>query len=61
MFKAGDGQEEAQRSGPKNMLDQLENSFNELQLETLRLSPGKNQEGTQASAQRMEEPPVYYL
>lgn len=46
MFKAGDGQEEAQRSGPKNMLDQLENSFNELQLETLRLSLGKNQEGT---------------
>lgn len=46
MFKTGDGQEEAQRSGPKNMLDQLENSFNELQLETLRLSLGKNQEGT---------------
>ena len=46
MFKTGDEQEEAQRSGPKNMLDQLETSFNELQLETLRLSLGKNQEGT---------------
>ena len=47
MFKLGDGQaEEAQKSGPKNMLDDLTDSFNEQQLEALRLSLGKSKEGT---------------
>ena len=46
MFKCGDVQEEVQRTGPKNMLDHLEVSFNELQLEALRLSLGKSKEGT---------------
>ena len=46
MFKCGDVQEEVQKTGPKNMLDHLEVSFNELQLEALRLSLGKSKEGT---------------
>ena len=37
---------EAQRRGPKNMLDSLPNSFNEAQLEALRLSMDKSKEGT---------------
>ena len=37
---------EAQRRGPKNMLDDLPNSFNEAQLEALRTSLGKSKEGT---------------
>ena len=37
---------EAQRRGPKNMLDSLPDSFNEAQLEALRLQLGKNKEGT---------------
>ena len=47
MFKGGDTQmEEAQKSGPKNMLDSLDKSFNEQQLEALRLELGKSKEGT---------------
>ena len=47
MFKLGEAQgEEAQRSGPKNMLDNLDSSFNEQQLEALRLNLGKSKEGT---------------
>ena len=47
MFKGYDAhEEEVQRSGPKNMLDSLEHSFNEQQLEALRLSLGKSKEGT---------------
>lgn len=47
MFKGADAQaEEAQKSGPKNMLDSLDNTFSQLQLEALRLSMGKSQEGT---------------
>ena len=47
MFKGGDTQmEEAQKSGPKNMLDSLGHSFNEQQLEALRLQLGKSKEGT---------------
>jgi len=47
MFKGGDAQiEEAQKSGPKNMLNSLEQSFNEQQLEALRLELGKSKEGT---------------
>ena len=47
MFKGGEAQmEEAQKSGPKNMLDSLPNTFNEQQLEALRLELGKSKEGT---------------
>ena len=47
MFKGGEvSEEERQKSGPKNMLDDLEDSFNEQQLEALRLSMGKSKEGT---------------
>ncbi len=38
--------DETQRRGPQNMLDSLDNSFNEQQLEALRLSIGKSKEGT---------------
>ena len=37
---------DAQRRGPKNMLDSLPNDFNEAQLEALRLQLGKSKEGT---------------
>ena len=37
---------EAQRRGPKNMLDGLPDTFNEAQLEALRTSLGKSKEGT---------------
>ena len=47
MFKGGDGQpDETRKSGPKNMLDKLDQSFSEQQLEALRTSLGKNREGT---------------
>ena len=47
MFKLGDAPaDEVQKSGPKNMLDDLTDSFNEQQLEALRLSLGKSKEGT---------------
>ena len=36
---------EAQRRGPKNMLDSLPNTFNVAQLEALRTELGKNKEG----------------
>jgi len=37
---------EAQRRGPKNMLNELPDSFGQQQLEALRLQLGKNKEGT---------------
>lgn len=37
---------EVQRRGPKNMLDDLSNTFNEAQLEALRVTLGKSKEGT---------------
>ncbi len=37
---------EAQRRGPKNMLDKLPDTFNEAQLEALRVQFGKSSEGT---------------
>ena len=37
---------EALRRGPKNLLDQLPNSFNEAQLEALRIELGKSKDGT---------------
>ena len=47
MFKGGDApEEESQRRGPKNMLDDLPNTFNETQLEALRQEVGKSKEGT---------------
>ena len=47
MFKGSEAlSEETQKSGPKNMLDSLDKSFNEQQLEALRLSLGKSKEGT---------------
>ena len=41
---------EAQRRGPKNMLDDLPNDFSEAQLEALRLQLGKSKEGTKTAA-----------
>ena len=38
----------AQRRGPKNMLDDLPNTFNEAQLEALRTQMGKSKEGANA-------------
>ena len=47
MFKNADASsEEAQKGGPKNMLDSLESTFNTQQLEALRVSMGKSKEGT---------------
>lgn len=47
LFKGADGlTDEVQKSGPKNMLDSLGSSFNEQQLEALRLQLGKSKEGT---------------
>lgn len=46
--KDADTTSEAQRRGPKNMLDSLPDNFNKNQLEALRTSFGKSIEGTQA-------------
>ena len=47
MFKGGETQpEDTQKSGPKNMLDSLSDTFNEQQLEALRLELGKSKDGT---------------
>ena len=47
MFKGiGNLRDDCQKCGPKNMLDSLERSFNEQQLEILRESLGKSKEGT---------------
>ena len=47
MFKSADAQQEdAQKRGPKNFLQELPNPFNEAQLEALRESLGKSKEGT---------------
>ena len=43
--KDADQMSEAQRRGPKNMLDSLPNTFNEAQLEALRTQMGKSKEG----------------
>ena len=44
--KDADTMSEAQRRGPKNLLDNLPNTFNESQLEALRENLGKSKEGT---------------
>ena len=47
MFKGGDVlTDDVQRSGPKNMLGNLDTTFSEQQLEALRESVGKSKEGT---------------
>ena len=47
MLKGGDDSiQEASKAGPKNMLNSLPNTFNEAQLEALRLESGKSKEGT---------------
>ena len=46
--KDADTMSEAQRRGPKNMLDSLPNNINEAQLEALRTNLGKSKEGTSA-------------
>ncbi len=47
MLKGGDiSVSEASKTGPKNMLDDLPDCFNEAQLEALRVSVGKAKEGT---------------
>ena len=47
MFKGGEAQqEETQKRGPKNFLQELPDSFSEQQLEALRVSMGKTKEGT---------------
>ena len=48
LVKDADTMSEAQRRGPKNMLDNLPNSFNEAQLQALRASLGKSPEGTKS-------------
>lgn len=46
LLKGGDiSTDDASKSGPKNMLDSLNDSFNEAQLEALRMSMGKSAEG----------------
>jgi hypothetical protein len=44
--KEADQTGEAQRHGPKNMLDDLPDTFNGAQLEALRAQLGKSKEGT---------------
>jgi hypothetical protein len=47
-----DSTSEAQRRGPKNMLDGLPDTFNESQLQALRMELGKSQEGTGAQLRK---------
>ena len=44
--KDADLTSETQRRGPKNMLEELPDTFNEAQLEALRMEIGKSKEGT---------------
>jgi hypothetical protein len=46
MLKDAETTREAQRRGPKNLLNSLPNTFNEAQLEALRVKLGKSLEGT---------------
>ncbi len=50
--KDADTTSEAQRRGPKNMLDNLPCTFNEAQLEALRVSLGKSREGTNSQLRK---------
>ena len=46
LSKGEEGASDSQRRGPKNMLDDLPNTFNQAQLEALRVSMDKPKEGT---------------
>ena len=48
LSEGADQVSEAQRRGPKNMLDSLPDTFNEAQLVALRTSLGKSPEGSKA-------------
>ena len=50
--KDADTMGEAHRHGPKNMLDSLPDSFNEKQLEALRMELGKSVEGTNSQLRK---------
>lgn len=50
--KDADTMGEAHRHGPKNMLDSLPDSFNEKQLEALRMELGKSLEGTNSQLRK---------
>ena len=52
LFKDANPLDEAQRRGPRNMLEDLPDSFNEKQLEALRVSLGKSPEGTGAQLRK---------
>ena len=52
--KDSDTPSETQRRGPRNMLDSLPGSFNEAQLEALRVNLGKSREGTNAQLRKWE-------
>lgn len=45
LSQGADSTDEAQKRGPKNMLDDLPDTFNQTQLEALRLSIGKDKDG----------------
>ena len=47
-----DSVSEAQRRGPKDLLEELPDSFNEAQLEALRLSLGKSKDGTKGQLRK---------
>ena len=52
LSKDADTMSEAQRRGPKNMLDDLPNTFNEAQLEALRVELGKNKDGANSQLRK---------
>ncbi len=54
LTKDADTMSEVQRHGPKNMLDDLPDSFNEAQLEALRTQLGKSKEGTSAQIRKWQ-------
>ena len=52
LSQEADSVSEAQRRGPKNLLEDLPDSFNESQLEALRLSLGKSKDGTKGQLRK---------
>ena len=50
--RGADQMSEVQHHGPKNMLDDLPDTFNEAQLEALRMELGKSREGTNAQLRK---------
>lgn len=62
MLKSGDAlMDDTQKSGPKNMLDRLPDSFSETQLGGTTPAARQKQGGHQTSTQRLEKPPVHHL